>query len=399
MKIFLKLEAPYEWVRLNGQHVDGFGETPSLDDYPIDDEDEVVGVVPGEWVTSHEVVLPAKTRKQFMTALPYALEDSLTEDVDNLHFVCPQWKADQSCLVQVVAKEKMREWQALANHYRLPITQLVPDHSLLPFHDAADYSLAHARNLSEGAVDTMSILAACRDGSTVTLDSELLDIWLMDLPLDSIVAVNDESLTEQLIADHPDRDFRHWPFGSKMAHWLEYPFDSKINLWGDVFVPSVSRYSKRALLMPLAFLGIAVFVKFAFDSYRYFSLHAEIRAIQGESQAILKKHFPNVGETKVRRERLVMEKAIQRLAGVSQDRGFHFMLSDVAKTLNTEKVSLSDFTYRNNELVITCLLNDFSQVDKVAKQLNSKAKLTAELQSSESDEGKVIASYRLTQSL
>ena len=399
MKIFLKLEAPYEWVRLNGQHVDGFGETPSLDDYPIDDEDEVVGVVPGEWVTSHEVVLPAKTRKQFMTALPYALEDSLTEDVDNLHFVCPQWKADQSCLVQVVAKEKMREWQALANHYRLPITQLVPDHSLLPFHDAADYSLAHARNLSEGAVDTMSILAACRDGSTVTLDSELLDIWLMDLPLDSIVAVNDESLTEQLIADHPDRDFRHWPFGSKMAHWLEYPFDSKINLWGDVFVPSVSRYSKRALLMPLAFLGIAVFVKFAFDSYRYFSLHAEIRAIQGESQAILKKHFPNVGETKVRRERLVMEKAIQRLGGVSQDRGFHFMLSDVAKTLNKEKVSLSDFTYRNDELVITCLLNDFSQVDKVAKQLNSKAKLTAELQSSESDEGKVIASYRLTQSL
>ena len=399
MKIFLKLEAPYEWVRLNGQHVDGFGETPSLDDYPIDDEDEVVGVVPGEWVTSHEVVLPAKTRKQFMTALPYALEDSLTEDVDNLHFVCPQWKADQSCLVQVVAKEKMREWQALANHYRLPITQLVPDHSLLPFHDAADYSLAHARNLSEGAVDSMSILAACRDGSTVTLDAELLDIWLMDLPLDSVVAVNDENLTEQLISDHPDRDFRHWPFGSKMAHWLEYPFDSKINLWGDVFVPSVSRFSKRALLMPLAFLGLAVFVKFAYDSYRYFSLHAEIKAIQGESQAILKKHFPNVGETEVRRERIVMEKAIQRLGGVSQDHGFHFMLSDVAKTLNKEKVSLSDFTFRNDELVITCLLNDFSQVDKVAKQLNAKAKLTAELQSSESDEGKVIASYRLTQSL
>ena len=184
-----------------------------------------------------------------------------------------------------------------------------------------------------------------------------------------------------------------------MAHWLEYPFDSKINLWGDVFVPSVSRFSKRALLMPLAFLGLAVFVKFAYDSYRYFSLHAEIKAIKGESQAILKKHFPNVGETEVRRERIVMEKAIQRLGGVSQDRGFHFMLSDVAKTLNTEKVSLSDFTYRNNELVITCLLNDFSQVDKVAKQLNSKAKLTAELQSSESDEGKVIASYRLTQSL
>ena len=92
-----------------------------------------------------------------------------------------------------------------------------------------------------------------------------------------------------------------------------------------------------------------------------------------------------------------MEKAIKRLGGVENDRGLHFMLSDVAKTLSREKVSLSDFTYRNDELLITCLLNDFSQVDKVAKQLNSKAKLNAKLQSSESDEGKVIASYLLTQ--
>ena len=399
MKIFLKLEAPFEWVRINGQQVDSFGETQSLDDYPIGDEDEVIGVVPGEWVTSHEVSLPAKTRKQFMTALPYALEDSVTEDVENLHFVCPQWKADAECLVQVVAKEKMRQWQALANNHRLPIKQLVPDYSLLPFHDAADYSLARSRKFNQDELsDGVEIFAARRGGSAVSLDADLLDVWLMDLPLDSVVAVNDEALTEQLISDNPDRDFRHWPFGSKMAHWLEYPFDSNLNLWGDVFMPSVSRFSKRALLIPIALLMFGVFIKFAFDTYRYFSLHAEIAAIQSESQAILKEHFPEVSPAPIRKERFFMEKAIKRLGGVKNDRGLHFLLSDVAKTLSREKVSLSDFTYRNDELLITCLLNDFSQVDKVAKQLNSKAKLNAKLQSSESDEGKVIASYLLTQS-
>ena len=401
MKIFLKLEAPFEWVRINGQRVDGFGETHSLNDYPIDDDDEIIGVVPGDQVTSHQVSLPAKTRKQFMTALPFALEDALIEDVEDLHFVCPQWKADEECLVQVVAKEQMREWQALANYYLLPIKQLVPDHALLPFHDAADYSLARSKTFSDNDLDDgISILAAQRNGTTVSLDGDLLDIWLMDLPLDSVVAVNDEALTEQLISGHPDRDFRHWPFGSKMAHWLEYPFSSSVNLWGDAFTPSVSRFNKRIFLMPLMLLGFAVFVKFAYDSYRYFSLHAEIAAIQDESQAILKKHFPEVGPTQKRKERAIMERAIKASGGVNQGRArLHAMLSDVANTLGREKVTLSDFSYRNHELLITCLLNNFSQVDKVTKQLNSKTGLSAQLQSSESDEGRIIASYLLKQSL
>ena len=398
MKIFLKLEAPFEWVRIDGTKIDEFGEAPSLADYLITDDDEVIGVVPGESVTSHQVTLPAKTRKQFITALPFALEDSVTEDVEDLHFVCPQWKVDEPCLVQVVAKEKMREWQALANHFQLPIKQLVPDHSLLPFHDVATYSLARSKTFAEtDSLDGVSILAAQRDGVSLTLDADLLDVWLMDLPLDSVVAVNDEGLTEQLIADHPDRDFRYWPFGSKMAHWLEYPFSSRLNLWGDVFMPSVSRFSKRSLLMPMALLAAAVFVKFAFDTYRYFSLHAEIAEVQNESQAILKENFPDVGETQVRRERFVMERAIKNLGGAKFDRGLHFMLSDISKTLFREKVSLSDFTFRNNELIITCVLNNFSQVDKVAKQLNSQPQLSAQLQSSESDEGKIVASYKVTQ--
>jgi len=65
MKLFLKLEAPFEWVRIKGDRVEAFGEVANLDGYPINDEDDVIGVVPGEWVTSHQVTLPAKTRKQF----------------------------------------------------------------------------------------------------------------------------------------------------------------------------------------------------------------------------------------------------------------------------------------------------------------------------------------------
>jgi len=80
MKIYLRLEAPFEWVRISGQKVEAFGEVPSLAEYPVSKDDDVYGVVPGDWVTTHRVTLPAKSRKQFNIALPYALEESISED-------------------------------------------------------------------------------------------------------------------------------------------------------------------------------------------------------------------------------------------------------------------------------------------------------------------------------
>ena len=96
MKIYIRLETPFEWVRVNAKLIDSFGEVAALSDYPVTADDEVIGVVPGEWVTSHRVTLPAKTRKQFNAALPYALEEALSEDVESMHFVCPSWKANEA---------------------------------------------------------------------------------------------------------------------------------------------------------------------------------------------------------------------------------------------------------------------------------------------------------------
>ena len=76
MKLYVRIEAPFEWVRVSGQNVEAFGEVPGLADYPISDEEELVGVVPGEWVTAHRISLPAKSKRQFQAAVPYALEES-----------------------------------------------------------------------------------------------------------------------------------------------------------------------------------------------------------------------------------------------------------------------------------------------------------------------------------
>lgn len=389
MRTYIKLNTPYEWVKVDGKKVDAFGEVLSLDEYPLSDDNEVVGVVSGEWVTVQKVKIPAKSKKQFLAALPYALEEVLSEDVEDTHFVCPNWKAGEECNVLVVSKDKMREWQALANDHRLPIEQLIPDYLLLPFHDSAEFSLAKSGE---------QILANNQSGFGSSIDEEFIDLWLMDVPITSTIAVNNQVLAEQLIVDNPDRDIRHWPFGDKMAHWLEYLSAPKIDLLVDVFRPSVQRIKWRTFVLPFLVVCSAVFLKFSFDTYRYFSLHSEIKVINAEMQEVIKSTFPEIGVVPVDREKEIMSQAISRLDGGKKTINLQSILAEVSAVLVQQGATLVSMTYRDKRLEITCELENFSQVDLIARRLNAQPLINADLQSSSADDGDIIASYTISTS-
>ena len=388
MKIYIKLEAPFEWVRVNAKQIDSFGEVTALSDYPISKEDDVIGVVPGEWATSHRITLPAKTRKQFNAALPYALEEALSEDVENMHFVCPSWKAGEESIVLSVSKSRLQTWQKLAEDNRLPVGRLIPDYALIPFHDVADYSIANSGD---------EILASDQGGFGVSLDQEFLDAWIIDVPMASTIAVNDEALVEELISEYPDRDFRLWTFGYKMAHWLEHSPTLNYDLWADKYRPAVSNGRNRAFVMPLAVLCFAIFGKFAFDTYRWFSLHAETAKVRAEAQTLVRETFPDLGAVPVGTEREVMLRGLENLGSTGPAATLQTMLSETATVLKQNNVTISNLVFRDSQLVITCLVSDFSQVDLLTRQLNARRGLNAALQGSSSDDGDISASYSITQ--
>lgn len=397
MKIYLRLEAPFEWVRVdesksgiaNGEsRVDSFGEVQGLDQYPISEgDDDVVGVVPGEWVTMHVVDLPAKSKKIFSAALPYALEEAISEDVENMHFIAPSWKAGESCGVLAVAKSKMGQWKDLATQYQLPIAHLVPDHALLPLHESADCSIV---------LDGDMVYAKRDDDFGVTLDKGFLDAWIMDVPVDRTIAVNEKGLTEALIAENPSRDIRFWEVGSKLVHWLDYPTPLAFDLWGDKYRPSIRRSGGNPYFLAMLVLLFVVIGKLGFDTYQYIALRSEMAAIKQETQTAFKSALPEFGDAEQGQERSLMEKVLSRSGSEDKSVNLQELLAIIARVLTNQNVSLSDFNYKEDELIITCQLSDFSQVDSLTKQLNASGRLSAELQSSETDEGKVIASYLIT---
>ncbi|NND81472.1 MAG: hypothetical protein HKN50_03510 [Gammaproteobacteria bacterium] len=389
MELYIRLEKPFEWVRVDGRKVEAFGEVAALAEYPINDEYELVGVVSGEWVTAHRVELPAKSRKQFQAALPYALEETLSEDIEQLIFNCPEWRPGAPCVVYVTSRLKMQEWQSLANEAALPVSRLIPDYALLPLHEAADCMLVQQAD---------RFLSFDKTNFGVSLDLDFLDSWVREMPMDCTIAVSDKALTEELIDSHADRDFRHWPIGNKMAHWMEQTSVRDLDIWSDSYRPAVSTLAWRSFSLPAGIAAAAVLLVLLFDTYRYFSLHQEVRSIDQAMQKLVLETFPEIDAVQRDNELAIMQQALARRGGPQQELGINHLLAEISRVLRQQNVSLTELVYRDGQLVINCSLNDFSQVDEIRRQLNARPRISANLEASSSNDGQITASYVVSHS-
>lgn len=88
-------------------------------------------IVPGEWVSWQQVVLP-KGGRVGLAALPFQLEEQLCSDLDSLHLACGDIVANQASDVLVVDRQRMDEWLALLNGSGLKVISLLPDYAVLP---------------------------------------------------------------------------------------------------------------------------------------------------------------------------------------------------------------------------------------------------------------------------
>lgn len=95
----------------------------------------VTALVPAADVVLKEVPLPAKPNRQLLQALPYLLEDDVTEDIEQLWLALGQVRKEQEQYLQRVAlckKAQLEQWLSWLTEAGFQPRQLVPDALLLP---------------------------------------------------------------------------------------------------------------------------------------------------------------------------------------------------------------------------------------------------------------------------
>ena len=93
----------------------------------------MVVLVPAEEVVSLTAELPAKPGSRWQQAVPYAVEEQLADNIEDLHIAIGARSADgASVAVTAVTKDKMRGWTQQLADAGIVCNAIYPDHVLLP---------------------------------------------------------------------------------------------------------------------------------------------------------------------------------------------------------------------------------------------------------------------------
>ncbi|MFD2165436.1 type II secretion system protein GspL [Thalassotalea euphylliae] len=96
---------------------------------------QTIALAPGSDVLLKALSVPAKNQRAMSKAVPYMLEEELSEDVEELFFAFAKVKAsgeESNCHVAVVKRELMSVWQSWLKDAGIKCQTLIPEQLLLP---------------------------------------------------------------------------------------------------------------------------------------------------------------------------------------------------------------------------------------------------------------------------
>jgi general secretion pathway protein L len=126
----------------------------------------VVVLVPGEDVALHAARVPVgRNRQRLLRAIPFALEEQLASDIEDLHFAIGKPDGDQYP-VAVVERRQMDAWAKLLREAGISAHQWVPETLAVP----------HAGDGWDLLPDGERVLVRSGDCSGFTCDADTLEV-------------------------------------------------------------------------------------------------------------------------------------------------------------------------------------------------------------------------------
>lgn len=250
-------------------------------------------------LTLTDVTLPAKAQRQAIKALPFMLEDELSEDVEKLHFITGPRHGEQLTVV-VVSHVQLQTWLGWLSEAGLPVKKMVPDVLALALVPDTELSLLQLEQ---------QLLIRTGDGSGMVLEPD----WLA------------------LMADSLKGEGRPWALFTPLAlpegidaaeQTLELPMQAlaqgyvrtPVNLLTGPYAPA-KELSK--LVTTWSKVGIAASVLLvlvlAHRGLSWYQLEQERTALRAEGERIYRQLFPQ--ERRVPNPRGQLEAKVRALGG------------------------------------------------------------------------------------
>ena len=352
---------------------------------------KIVILLPIETLYISTVTLQTKNRKQLEKAIPFALEDDLTEDIESLHFAYGQRSSDNQIPVMVISRNQLDALLSTLNELRIIPDIITADIFGLPWEHQSRWSvriesnhaIVRTREWSGFACETSDIIDFI---NLASLENE------QPPEIISVKAHPDEDLTELKKLANVQVD-EHW---SPAAFVDGFEQSAAINLLQGSYAKEDKQHKtilpwKVAAGLAVVWIAITM-AHISIEYYRYKDLDEKLTV---EIEQTLLKTFPDIQRIPKGAARSMMEQRLNRLTSQTDSDSKH---ADFLKLLHqsgyelgkNQNVSILDFDYKNNQLSLEIKASDVQILENVKTRLKSR-NIEAELQTAKTVDDHVLA--------
>lgn len=318
---------------------------------------ETTLVLPGQDVLLKQLELPAGSRRHLERVIPYALEEELATDIDDLHFSWPANVSKSTAVipVAVVARERMRSWSAWCQQAGIEADHWLPEPLLLP------YSENHWSALS--IADALVVRTGPWQGFT-------LEQTQVDDVLPMVVA--------QLLGDAPELTaITHfgevnWPQppAPLQAADIEVPISALAQGQQSLELRRGEFAVKRKRQHQLHWKPLAVAASVAFvlavggNLVRAYQLSGQAEQLQTQAEQLFLEAFPN--KTRIVNLRAQLQQELRALGadGAEQQSALALLDSLQPAFASQRGMSLELMRYQDGELRLQALAQSFAQFEQ-----------------------------------
>lgn len=385
-QLFIYLDRPWpgqaEWlVWSDAEGIAPQVQTGALvDAAPLAQGRRTLVIVPSAEVWLTRVTLPARNRQRLAAAVPYALEEQLAEDVEEMHFALGQHDGNGSWSVAAVSHERMREWLAVLQSAGIHTDMLVPD-ALAVLHSPRSWTLILDR-------DYALLRTSAQQG--IALDVENLRYALARL-LEEAGDTRPETVRLIVCAETPavpDLD----GLGPEVVleTWDGPALGLLARNWVDAATMNLLQgtYSRRERLGKLlrpwrpaaALLAVWLAVQFGMNVTQYYRLKHEQAALEQDIVAIYRQAFPEA--KRVVDPRAQMQSALDKLRNGSGGGDALSLLNKVSAPLSgAPGTEVKRINYREGQLELALTVSDLQALDALKARLSTQSGLGVDIQS------------------
>lgn len=354
---------------------------------------QIVVLVPGTDINLTQISVPTTNKQRMLKAIPFALEDQVAQNVEDVHFALGTRDADGKISTAIVSRERMDAWTAKLADAGIYPHAIVPDVLVLP-NEENSWSL-----LTDGDL----LYVSHERNKCYCLDLEnapfMLTLLLDESGKDeqrSLIFYGDEAQGEHLNPHAENISFEIRALNGGLLELLEQQkkgieLDKSINLLqGD--------YSRREQIGKLwrpwrfaaSLAGVWFVLQMTISIYDVSVLEGKKEALQKEVEQVYRSAFPQA--KKIVNAKVQMQRELDKLRGGSggDKVGFLNLLADSGNAFRqTGGLVLKSVRYKNNSLDVELEVSNLQLLDQLKQKLTNESQLAVEIQSAAAKDNKV----------